>query len=130
MSATAQRLPCRTGAHDVRWSDGAWHYLDSYFAALILSARRHCGSTTSRSGQWRTTAESSSRSGSTQRAPRHIKASLAALYGEGRFLGGHRWEGPHGVYDDTSSGDALSFVGHETITVGGVITYRLDYLAA
>ena len=120
--------PCRTGAHDVRWSDGAWHYLDSYFGGTDFIGQEtlwhHHEPIWSMAYYGRILRPEridAARAGAT------IKVALAALYREGRFLGGHRWEGPHGVYDDTSDGDALSFAGHETIAVDGAIAYRLDY---
>jgi hypothetical protein len=120
--------PCRTGAHDVRWSDGAWHYLDSYFGGTDFIGQetlwQHHEPVWSMAYYGRILDPAridAARAGAT------IKAALGALYGEDRFLGGHRWAGPHGVYDDTSAGDARSFTGHETITVDGAIAYRLDY---
>ena len=61
------------------------------------------------------------------RAGATIKAALSAMYNEGRFLGGWEWAGVHGVYRDRSVGDVAHFSGRETIAVGGVEAYALDY---
>jgi hypothetical protein len=62
-----------------------------------------------------------------ERAGATIKAALAAMYGEGRFLGGFDWAGPHGHYRDRSQGNVASFRGREVIEVEGVEAYTLDY---
>jgi hypothetical protein len=55
-----------------------------------------------------------------------IRAALSALYAQGRFLGGFRWaDGPR-VYRDEVTGDVGSFLGTETIILGGPVAYRLD----
>jgi hypothetical protein len=61
------------------------------------------------------------------RAGATIKAALSAMYHGGRFLGGFEWAGPHGTYQDHSSGDVSHFRGHEVILVAGVEAYALDY---
>jgi hypothetical protein len=61
------------------------------------------------------------------RAGATIQAALSAMYQEGRFLGEFDWAGPHGHYQDHSSGDVSHFHGREVITVSGVETYALDY---
>lgn len=62
-----------------------------------------------------------------ERAGATIKAALSDMYAEGRYLGGFHWSGPHGHYRDTSTGDAAHFHGRETISVGGIEAYVLDY---
>jgi len=49
------------------------------------------------------------------------------LYDEGRFLGGWRWEGRYGVYEDASQGDVAHFAGREIIRCSDSIAYRLDH---
>jgi hypothetical protein len=61
------------------------------------------------------------------RAGETIKAALTAMYGEGRFLGGFDWRGPHGRYVDRSEGNAGWFKGREVILVDGIEAYALDY---
>jgi hypothetical protein len=61
------------------------------------------------------------------RAGATIKAALSTMYEEGRFLGGFECTGPHGIYRDISTGGVAHFHGRETIEVGGVEAYALDY---
>lgn len=122
-------VPCRPGAHDLTWSDGDWRYLDSYFggtdfigqetvwfAGEPVWAMNYYGYIT------RPDLIDAQRAGET------IKAALSAMYGQGRFLGGFEWTGPHGTYRDTSTGDVAHFHGRETIMVAEEQAYALDYL--
>ena len=60
-------------------------------------------------------------------AGRVIKQALAALYREGRFLGGFTFAtGPH-FYIDQSEGEVASFSGYEVIQMDREAVYRLDY---
>lgn len=61
------------------------------------------------------------------RAGAVIKASLTALYREGRFLGGFRATQGEDVYVDTSTGEVTRFEGKEWIERGGVRVYELVY---
>ena len=56
-----------------------------------------------------------------------IKAALSAMYQQGRFLGGFDWAGPHGHYQDHSSGDVAHFRGREVSLVSRVEACALDY---
>ncbi len=56
-----------------------------------------------------------------------IKASLTAMYGEGRFLGGFIYEIHGSVYHDTSKGEFTAFTGREWIERDGVMVYELHY---
>jgi hypothetical protein len=56
-----------------------------------------------------------------------IKASLSALYTEGRFLGGFEFESGGYVYTDTNEGNAAHFTGKEWISQQGVQVYELVY---
>jgi hypothetical protein len=56
-----------------------------------------------------------------------IKASLSALYAEGRFLGGFEFEMDGFVYTDTNEGDAVHFTGKEWISQQGIRVYELVY---
>lgn len=118
----------RTGSHDLGWAEGDWRYLDSYFGGTDFLGQEvlwrgaepvwamnyygHIGRTDLIDGQ---------------RAGETIKAALAAMYTEGRFLGGFDWTGLHGHYRDRSEGTAAQFRGREVILVGGVEAYALDY---
>jgi hypothetical protein len=61
------------------------------------------------------------------RAGAVIKASLTALYREGRFLGGFRATQGEDVYVDTSAGEVDRFDGREWIERAGVRVYELSY---
>lgn len=121
-------LPSRTGSRDLEYGEGDWRYRDSYFGGTDFIGQEVV---------WRLDEPiwamnyygyikrpdliDGTRAGDT------IKAALTIMYGEGRFLGGFDWPGPHGRYSDSSIGDADHFHGREIITCGGVEAYRLDY---
>jgi len=118
----------RSGSHDLAWQEGIWSYRDSYFGGTDFLGQE----TVWRGGEpvWamnyygyilRPDLVDAQRAGET------IKAALSAMYGEGRFLGGFEWTGPHGRYVDGSTGDARHFHGREVILVGGTEAYALDY---
>ena len=120
--------PSRPGAHDLAFSAGDWSYRDSYFGgtdflgqetvwyqAEPVWAMNYYGHIS------RSDLIDAARAGAT------IKAALSAMYQTGRFLGGFEWSGPNGVYRDSSTGDVAQFHGRETISVGGVEAYALDY---
>jgi hypothetical protein len=118
----------RPGAHDLIWSDDHWHYRDSYFGGtdfigqeVLWRADEPVWAMNYYGYILRDGLIDAPRAGAT------IKGALSALYAEGRFLGGWRWQGPHGVYEDQSEGDAFRFRGREVILVGGVTAYALDY---
>ena len=121
--------PCRSGAHDVAWSDGPWSYLDSYFGGTDFSGQEvlwHEGEPV-----W-----AMSYFGyiihdhliDAERAGTVIKSALGTLYREERrFLGGFRHAHAFGTYIDESGGDCTRFSGRETIRVGNVEAYSLLY---
>ncbi len=120
--------PSRPGSHDLTFARGDWSYRDSYFGGTDFLGQE----TVWLKGEpvWamnyygyilRPELIDAVRAGAT------IKAALSALYAEGRFLGGFDFEGPHGLYQDRTEGDATHFHGTETISVGGRLAYRLDY---
>ena len=119
---------CRLGSHDLRFTDGKWSYLDSYFGGtnfigeevVYLDERpvwamnyygyilRNDLLTATQSGQM-------------------IKASLSRMYMEGRFLGGFEHTESDLTYVDTSEGKADHFHGREFIRRGQDIAYELIY---
>ena len=120
--------PSRPGSHDLGFAEGAWSYRDSYFGGTDFIGQE----TVWLNGEpvWamnyygfitRPDLIDASRAGAT------IKAALSAMYAEDRFLGGFDFSGPHGAYRDASVGDVTHFSGRETISVGGVEAYALDY---
>jgi hypothetical protein len=124
----ARTLPSRPGANDLSWSEGEWRYLDSYFGGTdflgqeVLWRGYEPVWAMNYYGQvLRPDRIDAERAGAT------IKAALAAMYGEGRFLGGFEWTGPFGRYVDRSEGNVASFRGREVIEVEGTEAYALDY---
>lgn len=120
--------PSRPGSHDLGWSEGDWRYLDSYFGGTDFLGQEVL---------WRGPEPvwAMSYYGYIKRpdlldgvrAGETIKAALTAMYGEGRFLGGFDWAGPHGRYRDRSEGGVEQFRGREVIWVDGTEAYALDY---
>jgi len=120
--------PCRPGSHDLRFTDGKWAYLDSYFGGTDFIgeevvyfdekpvwAMNYYGHilpddliTGSQAGQM-------------------IKASLSRMYMEGRFLGGFEYTENDLTYVDASEGNTDSFHGREIIRRGQDIAYELVY---
>ena len=120
--------PCRPGSHDLRFTDGKWTYLDSYFGGTDFIgeevvyfdekpvwAMNYYGHilpddliTGSQAGQM-------------------IKASLSRMYMEGRFLGGFEYTENDLTYVDASEGNTDSFHGREIIRRGQDIAYELVY---
>ncbi len=120
--------PSRAGSHDLTFVDGDWSYRDSYFGGTDFHGQEvvwHRGEPVWAMSYYgyvlRPDLIDAPRAGLT------IKAALSAMYAEGRFLGGFEWHGPHGLYRDSSTGDAAHFQGRETISVEGVEAYALDY---
>lgn len=120
--------PSRTGSHDLVWSEGDWRYRDSYFGGTDFLGQEVL---------WRDAEPVWAMNYYGQvrrpdlidgmRAGETIKSALAAMYAEGRFLGGFDWSGPHGLYRDRSEGNVASFRGREVIIVDGAEAYALDY---
>ncbi|HTV21088.1 MAG TPA: DUF5680 domain-containing protein [Polyangiaceae bacterium] len=120
--------PSRAGSHDLIFSDGPFSYRDSYFGGTDFLGQEVVwhGATPIWAMSYygyilRNDLIDAARAGAT------IKAALGALYAEGRFLGGFEWQGPHGTYRDTSTGDVTHFRGREHISVDGTEAYALDY---
>jgi hypothetical protein len=124
----APRPPCRLGAHDIRHEDGGWIYLDSYFGGTDFLGQEvvwQTGTPVWAMNYYGRILRPDRIDAAT--AGRVIKQALAALYREGRFLGGWTFSvGPH-VYTDRSKGSFVSFEGHEVIEMDREPVYRLDY---
>ncbi|MEN6408210.1 MAG: DUF5680 domain-containing protein [Anaerolineaceae bacterium] len=126
--ANANMPSCRPGSHDIRFTEGDFTYLDSYFGGADfigeevvfrgeepLWAMNYYGRILN--PQKITPAETG----------QMIQRSLTHMYRQGRFLGG--FEYPYGdlVYHDTSDGEPDAFTGVEWITRGDEVVYRLVY---
>lgn len=119
---------CRPGSHDLKFSDGDWAYLDSYFGGRDFIGQEvvhYVGKPV-----WAMNYYGHILRGdliTPAQAGGVIKASLTKLYAEGRFLGGFEHTHEGFVYADASEGEAGCFHGRETISSRGQIAYELDY---
>jgi hypothetical protein len=119
---------CRPGSHDLKFVDGDWSYLDSYFGGRDFIGEEvvffngkpvwamnyygyilHAELITP------------------EQAGYMIKASLSRMYTEHRFLGGFTYTEDEYTYVDTSEGDFTHLNGKETISRDGQVAYELDY---
>ena len=118
----------RAGSHDLRFQNGAFSYLDSYFGGTDfigqevvyyddepIWAMNYYGKIIEPESI--TAAE----------AGQIIKASLSRLYQEGRFLGGFEFSMEGSTYTDTNQGGPKSFTGQEWITRDHIKVYELVY---
>jgi hypothetical protein len=119
---------CRLGSHDLAFASGEWRYLDSYFGGADFLGQEAVWR--GREPVWamnyygrilRADLIDAARAGAV------IKASLSALYIQGRFLGGFEHQVGDARYVDATRGDVASFHGVERIFVGDSEAYRLDY---
>ncbi|HTX92393.1 MAG TPA: DUF5680 domain-containing protein [Anaerolineales bacterium] len=119
---------CRPDSHDLSFVRGEWSYLDSYFGgrdfigeevayyrSQAVWAMNYYGRILR--ADLITPAE----------AGEVIKASLSAMYKEGRFLGGFSHRHAAFQYTDTSEGEVESFRGQEFISRNGERAYELFY---
>lgn len=124
----AKSPSCRPGSHDLKFQDGDFAYLDSYFGGVDFIGEEvvyYKGEPVWAMNYYGRILEpemiEAAEAGSI------IKQSLTEMYKEGRFLGGFEHDTDDGVYTDTSVGDVASFTGKEWITRAGVIVYDLVY---
>ena len=119
---------CRPGSHDLKFSDGIWSYLDSYFGGRDFI------------GEEVVFADGKAIWGmnyfgsillpdviTPEQTGNIIKISLSLLYQEKRFLGGFRHTAGEYTYLDKNSGDLTHFNGQETIVRGKQVGYQLVY---
>jgi hypothetical protein len=121
-------LPSRLGAHDLQYHQPPFAYLDSYFGGSDFLGQEvvyHQAQPIWVMNYYGYILEPSSIDGA--QAGRVIKASLSALYREGRFLGGFEHVADGFTYTDTNEGDVRHFTGREWITLGGTKVYELVY---
>jgi hypothetical protein len=123
--ADAGSLP---GTYDLAHAEGAFGYLDSYAGGSDFLGREVVtfeGRPVWALGYYgyllRPELIDAGRAGEV------IKASLTALYREGRFLGGFRATHGEDVYVDTSTGAVDRFEGREWIERAGERVYELVY---
>lgn len=120
--------PSRKGSHDITFELGGFAYLDSYYGGTDFIGQETVwveGEPVWAMNYHGRVLDPARIDGA--RAGAVIKDALSALYREGRFLGGFRYQHAYGLYLDESRGDHLGFQGMERILVDGVEAYRLDY---
>jgi hypothetical protein len=121
-------LPYRLGSHDLQFAEGDWAYHDSYFGEsdfigqeVVYYRQQFCWGMNYLGRILLPELISAAQAGQV------IKASLSALYGEGRFLGGFEHKANGFKYVDTNEGDVSSFHGLEWIERDSVRVYELPY---
>ena len=119
---------CRPGSHDLKFSEGDWSYLDSYFGGrdfigeeVVYYVGKPVWAMNYYGRILREDLITPAQAGGV------IKASLSSMYTEGRFLGGFEHRHEEFVYTDASEGDVSCFRGHEIIAREGVVAYELVY---
>jgi hypothetical protein len=124
----AKSPSCRPGSHDLKFRDGEFAYLDSYFGGADFIGEEvvyYQGEPVWAMNYYGRILKpemiEAAEAGSI------IKQSLSAMYQEGRFLGGFEYDTGDGVYTDTSEGGVTAFTGKEWITREGVRVYELVY---
>lgn len=121
--------PSRQNSHDLRYSEGAYAYLDSYFGGTQFCGQEvvwHDNEPVWAMGYYGFILEPDHLSA--EQAAQVIRAALSAMYKvHNRFLGGMAHDHQFGLYLDESDGDYRRFTGVETITCKGVIAYKLNY---
>jgi hypothetical protein len=123
-----QVTPCRTGSHDLRFSDGKWEYHDSYFGGSDFIGEEvvyFAGKPIWAMNYYGRILRDDLLTGA--QAGQMIKASLSHMYREDRFLGGFEHVENDLTYVDASEGNVDSFQGREIIRREQEIAYELVY---
>jgi hypothetical protein len=124
-----QRVPsCRPGSHDLKFTEGKFAYLDSYFGGRDFIGEEVVYQ--EEKSVWAMNYYGRILNAgliTPTQAGRVIKASLSKMYTEGRFLGGFEYQHEGFTYTDTSKGDVTSFRGREFISRSGETVYELLY---
>jgi len=120
--------PCRRGSHDLRFTDAEWAYHDSYFGGsdfigeeVVYFAEKPIWAMNYYGRILRDDLVTAEQVG------HMIKASLARMYKENRFLGGIKYAENGLTYVDISAGQVVYFHGREFIRRGRNIAYELIY---
>jgi hypothetical protein len=124
-----QKSPaCRPGSHDLTYTDAPFAYLDSYFGGTDFIGQEvvyYQDEPVWAMNYYGYIIRPDLIEGAT--AGQVIKASLSAMYREGRFLGGFEFSVKEYTYTDTSDYDFTHFTGKEWITHAGIRVYELVY---
>jgi hypothetical protein len=119
---------CRQGSHDLKFQEGSFSYLDSYFGGTDFIGQEvvyYENEPVWAMNYYGRIIEPEKISAA--EAGQIIKESLSLMYQEGRFLGGFEHAAGNGTYTDTSQGKLESFTGVEWITRENVRVYELLY---
>jgi uncharacterized protein DUF5680 len=120
--------PCRLESHDLRFSDGEWEYLDSYFGGRDFIGEEvvyFAGKPVWAMNYYGRILNDDLLTGA--QAGQMIKASLSRMYEQGRFLGGFEHVEQDLIYVDASEGSPDGFHGREFIRREQEIAYELVY---
>lgn len=121
-------ISCRMGSHDLKFQEGSFSYLDSYFGGTDFLGQEvvyHKDEPIWAMNYYGRIIEKNNITAA--EAGQIIKASLSRMYKEGRFLGGFEYSINGDTYIDSSEGDVVSFTGKEWITRNSVRVYELIY---
>ena len=119
---------CRPGSHDLKFVDGDWAYLDSYFGGTDFIGEEavwYAGNPVWAMNYYGYILRPELIT--PEQAGHMIKASLSRMYSEGRFLGGFQYSEGDFTYYDNSEGEFNHFTGREWIQREGVKAYELVY---
>ena len=119
---------CRPGSHDLRFQEGSFSYLDSYFGGTDFIGQEvvhYQNEPVWAMNYYGKILEPGKISAA--EAGQIIKESLSRMYREERFLGGFEHTTENSIYTDTSQGSLKSFTGLEWITRENVRVYELRY---
>jgi hypothetical protein len=119
---------CRIESHDLKFVDGDWEYLDSYFGGrdfigeeVVYFKGKPVWAMNYYGRILRPDLITPAQTGQV------IKASLSKMYLEGRFLGGFEDQNEGFTYVDSNEGQETSFRGRESISRHNEIAYELFY---
>lgn len=119
---------CRPGSHDLKFREGSFSYLDSYFGGTDFIGQEvvyYEDEPVWAMNYYGRILEPEKISA--PEAGQIIKESLSRMYREGRFLGSFEHRTGNDVYTDTSQGSLESFTGLEWITRDNLRVYELRY---
>lgn len=118
----------RAGSHDIRFEEGPFSYLDSYFGGTDFLGQEVVyfeGKPVWAMNYYGRIIRPATYNA--EMAGNAVMASLANLYQTGHFLGDSVNETPWGTYHDTNLGDVEHFKGYEWIVFDGKKVYELHY---
>ncbi len=119
---------CRQGSHDLKFQEGPFSYLDSYFGGADFIGQEvvyYENEPVWAMNYYGRIIQPEKISAA--EAGQIIKESLSLMYREGRFLGGFEHGTGSGRYIDTNQGNLEFFTGVEWITRENVKVYELLY---